>query len=465
MVAIARPSLKLTITPPGGAPTDYSSNFCWDGVSQQFTINQNFGRQGDTATIPLVDEYVGTPHFYIPVMSQIQLYDNNLNQTLFAGVVNDPTLTPTGPNRNEWSLKCTDYTYYADNSTPVFGPDFNGFTADKIVIALTEQADCGITAAPVAQGGFVAPGVVLPSVAVPYQSLSAAWRMLAQLASQVTPYGWYVDENLALHFYDSTTAIDSGVTFTTSPTVAGSTTEGHITLDTQFAYEWDGTTVHNRILVQGGSQTIYSVTFGPPTDVWQGNGVQTAWPLRFTFSGIGRFLVNNVQTVVTQLSPGEPPDGTANWYVQQNSTGAWFLTANTAPAPGTTIKFWYNYQIPIVAQVNDYGSQAAYTGPNRGIFGEYVSDSSLSTQSMAMARAMRERQEYSFAAERVTFNTSPDFLGYVRSGEIFTMDNQFIPDSQTGYSWGLTDTFILTQNRVSFANGGYRQMTMTGVRV
>lgn len=464
-MVIARPSLRLTVTPPGGSPTDYSSNFCWDGVANQFTLNQNFGRQGDTATIPLVDEYSSTPHFYIPVESQIALYDNNLSQTLFAGVVNDPILTPTGPNRNEWQLKCTDYTYYADNSTPVFGPDFNGYTADAIVVMLTQQADCGITASPVSQGGFVAPGVVLPSVAVPYQSLSSAWRLLAQLASQVTPYGWYVDENLRLHFYDSTTALNSGVTFTSSPTVAGSTTEGHMILDNQFTYEWDGTTVHNRILVQGGSQTIYSNSFGPPTDTWQGNGIQSAWPLRFTFAGTGQLLLNNVIQNVTQLSPGQPPDGSANWYAQQNQNGAWFLTATTPPGKGAVLQFWYNYMIPIVAQVNDYQSQATYNGPNRGIFGLYISDSSLSTQSMALARAQRERQEYAFAAERVTFNTSPDFLGYVRAGEIFTMDNQFIPDSENGYSWGLTDTFIVTQNRIQFTDGGYRQMTVTGVRV
>ncbi len=434
-------------------------------MANQFEIQQNFGRQGDTATIPLVDEFVGTPHFVIQVMSQIFLYDNILGQTLFAGVVNDPILLTTGPNRNEWQLKCTDFTFYADNSTPVYGPDFNGYTADAIVVSLTQQANCGITARPVSQGGYVAPAVVLPSVGVPYQSLSSAWRLLASLASQVTPYGWYVDENLELHFYDSSTAINSGVTFTTSPTVAGSTAEGHIALDEQYGYEWDGTTVHNRILVQGASQTIYAFLEGPPTDVFGGDGVTMAWPLRYTFAGVQSLRVNNRVVQVTQLSPGEPPDGTASWYAQENNNGAWFLTADSAPARGTVLQFWYNYSIPIIAQVNDRASQQTYAGPNGGIFGEYISDSSLTTASMALARAQRERVEYSFAVERITFNTSPDFLGWVRAGQTFTLANQWVPDTQNGYAWGLNDTFLVVQNRIQFTNGGYRQMQIQAVRI
>src|SRR5579864_589319 len=110
---VATPSLTLTVTPPGGSATDYTTKLAWSGASTQPTINQHFGRQGDTAVFPIVDEYLNTPNFTIPVFSQVKLVDNLAGQTLFAGVVNDPVLTLDGPNANEWDLQCTDYTFFA----------------------------------------------------------------------------------------------------------------------------------------------------------------------------------------------------------------------------------------------------------------------------------------------------------------------------------------------------------------
>src|SRR5690349_1652453 len=143
----------------------------WAGASAQLSISQNFGRQGDTATIPLVDDWQGQahPNFYIPVLSQVSLFDNTAGQSLFAGVVNDPVLQVAGPNRNEWNLSCTDYTFYADNV--VVAGQFFGETVDQIIIALTKQANCGIDAKTIPNGGFVAPGPVLSSFILNYTTL------------------------------------------------------------------------------------------------------------------------------------------------------------------------------------------------------------------------------------------------------------------------------------------------------
>lgn len=464
---VAHPSLTLTVTPPGGSPTDYTSKLAWAGSAQQLTINQNFGRQGDTCTVPLVDEYAGTTSsFYVPVLSQVKLVDNTAGVTLFAGIVDDPTLVVQGPNLNEWDLACTDYTYYADNA--IVHGTFNGFTVDQIIVSLTAQANCGISAATVLNGGFVAPGPQLSSFVLNYTTLSGAWRKLSQLAGQVTPYGWYVDENRALHFYDATTAQSSGVTFTTTPTAAGagSLTEAHFEDGGQGAYEWDGTSVRNRILVQGANQTI---SHGPvlttaPTDTWRGNGSQTSWPLRFTVTGSPILHVNSVATSVTTVNAGAAGSGT--WQIQQNAFGGWFLT-NTlgAPSTGVVIQIWYDYQVPVVAQANDFASQAAYTGPNSGVYGEYINDSSLTTVPMALARAMRERTEYAFAAERFTFTTTQEWLGWARSGQTCQIVNRFIPDSQNSYIPGINDTFIITGNSVTFSDGGYRQAQITAIRL
>jgi hypothetical protein len=462
---VASPNLTLTITPPGGSPADYTRFLAWSGASSTPTVNQNFGRQGDTAILPLVDAYATTPTFYVPAMSQVKLVDNTISTTLFAGVVTDPALEVTGPNRNEWTLNCTDNTVYADSQ--VVHGQFIGLTVDQVVVALTQQANCGISAATVANGGFVAPGPQLASFVLNYTTLSGAWRKLAQLAGQVTPFGWYVDQNLALHFFDASSAQPSGVTFTTSPTSsgAGSTTEGHFLLGAQFGYEWDGKSIRNRILVQGANQTVnYGSTSSTPTDTWQADGTQTAWPLRYTVTGSPVLQVGGVTTPVTVVQAGSA--GTGTWQIVQNAIGGWSLV-NTAgaPAAGVVIKIWYSYQVPVVAQANDYPSQATYNGPNGGVFSEYISDSSLTTVPMAVARAMRERTEYAFAAERITFITDESWIGWVRAGETCTIVNRFIPDAQNSYSWGINDTFIVIANSVTFGEGGYRQCSITAVRI
>ena len=466
MASVGFPSLTLTITPPGGSPANYQQYMAWSGSSQQNTITQNFGRQGDTATIVLVDDWQGrsTPHFVIEALSQISLYDNVAGQSLFAGVVTDPGLLVTGAVQNEWDLTCVDYTFYADSS--IVQGTFNGYTVDQIIIALTAQGNCGITAKSIADGGFVAPGPQLASFVQNYDTLSNAWRNLAALASAVTPYGWYVDQNLALHFFDSTTAQSSGVTFTTTPTAAGlgSLTEGHISLDSQFRYDWNGTTLHNRILVQGANQTIPSGT--NPTDIWQGNGALTSWPLRYTVSGTPTLTVGGVSQAVTVVAAGDT--GSGEWQVQQNANGAYFLVNTVAaPSAGVVLRAWYDYQVPVVAAANDYASQAAYPGPNGGVFAEFISDSSLTTVPMALARAQSERQEYAFPVGQITFNTTEEWLGWARAGWTCQIATTLVPDSQNSYAWNLNDTFLITANSITFGanDNPYRVSQITAIRI
>lgn len=463
---VAAPHLTLTVTPPGGSPTDYTTHLTWAGAQQQTTVTQNFGRQGDTAVLPLVEDYAaaGTPTIAILGMSQVSLYDNTAATSLFAGVANSVTQAViVNKTLNEWDLACVDYTLYADNKD-VHGI-FYGWTVDQIVVSLVRQADCGITAATVADGGYVEPGPQLASYALNFNPLSTAWRQLANLAGSTTPWGWYVDENLELHFFPGTEALSSGVTFTTAPTAAGSLTEGHILLDSQNANQQDGTSLSNRILVQGANQTIsYGSTSKPPTDTWLADGTQTAWPLRYTVTGQPVLHIGGVSTTVVVADKGASVTGP--WVVEQNSIGQYFLVAATVPAAGTQIQIWYTYLVPVVAQASDQASITRYAGPNGGIFGQYVSDSSLTTVPMALARAQQMRTEYAFVVQRFTFNTSPDWIGWVRAGWSCEVadPNRLLYDPQNS-TWGLMDTFVIVANTVTFADGGYRTMALTTVRI
>lgn len=473
MSIIPVPNLTFTVTPPGGSAINYTSNLAWSGASAP-TLNQNFGRQGDTGTFSLVDDYNGQtgPNFVIKPLSQVAFTDVTAGVSLFTGVVTDVILDPL-VNRNVWNLSCTDYTFYADNA--IVQGTFIGQTIDQIVVALTQQANCGITAiqSSTSSSGFVAPAPLIQSFVLNYSTLSEAWRKLAKLASQTTPYGWFVDQNRQLHFYDQTTAQSSGVNFTTSLTYVGSSTpdltEGHMMFANSFGYEWDGASVRNRILVQGATQIVKygSYKTANPVDQWQANGVQQSWPLRYTVTGTPVLTVNGTLTPATLVQAGGTFTGTG-WTVAQNYVGSWFLNSPTgSPAgAGQTIKLWYDYQVPIVAQANDLSSQATYTGPNGGVFAEYISDTSLTTVPMAQARAFRQRQEYSFVAERLTFTTAPEFMGWVRAGQTFTFTNSFIPDSRNSYNFGMTNaTFIAISNSIQFIQGGYRTCSIKAIRI
>lgn len=476
MSMIPLPNLTFTITPPGGTAINYTNNLAWSGVSAP-SLTQNFGRQGDTAQFSIVDDYTGQaqPNFIIKALSQVSFFDNTANVFLFTGVITDVQLDVL-VNRNVWTLACTDYTFYADNA--IVQGTFIGQTIDQIVVSLTQQANCGIVAVQTGQTtgsvtGYVSPAPLIQSFVLNYSTLSEAWRKLSKLASQTTPFGWYVDQNRNLHFYDQTTAQPSGVNFTTTLSYVGSSTpnltEGHLQFSNSFNYEWDGASVRNRILVQGATQIVKYGNYrtANPVDQWQTNGVQQSWPLRYTVTGSPVLSVNGTNQPATLVQAGASFTGTG-WTVAQNSIGTWFLNSPSggAQAGGQTIKLWYDYQIPIIAQANDISSQQTYTGPNGGIFEEYISDTSLTSVPMAQARAFRQRQEYAFVAERLTLSTSPEFMGWVRAGQTFTMTNSFIPDSRNSYAWGLVGaTFIVVSNSVQFGEGGYRVLQMKCVRI
>lgn len=453
-------ALKVSITPPGGSAVDYTRYLAWSSTSQTMTVTQNFGRQGDTAQIVLVDNYDTAPHVIIDVLSTIVLTDIDLGLVIFSGVVSDPQLHVSGATRNEWSLQCTDNTFYADNT--VVQGNYRNMTVGEIVVALTSTSGSGISAALTTAGGFVEPGPVLTAYTCGWKPLSSAWKQLAQLAGGSLPFGWFVDENLHLHFLSAASADDSGVTFTTDATSQG--TQGHFKLDNQFQYEWDATSIHNRVVVQGAQVTVTAGLDATPTDTFPMDGTSKAWPLRFTPAGGMHMEVGGVPVVVISAAAGASvPESADSWVVQQNANGQWFLNSPNNPTSTGTIQLWYDYQQPITAIANDYVSQAEFPGPSGGVFGEFISDASLTTLSMAMARASREKSEYSQPVQRITFNTTEDWTGWVRTGQIITVDNTLIP---TLSGQGVSGPFLVVQNRVTWEGSSpYRYMQVTAVRL
>lgn len=507
------PQISLTITPPGGEePFNAAPFFAWAGASNRSTISSNFGRQGDTATLVLVDDYSadvpgfsvapGTPHFAVPPYSSILLVDEDpevvaqpAGGVIFSGLVTNPQFRWISPGRVEWTLQCVDYTAYADGS--IVQGIYSGIPADDIIVDVTAKADCGISALPVSQGGHVYPGPLIPLANLTYGKLSSHWTTLATLASQSAIYGWYVDQTRSLWFYNQDEPFTSGITVTDQPAQIGDTSvsECHIDRSQIWSYEWDGTTFYTRCVVEGALITVSyehaKAVKGtiPPTDSWVGNGLQSSWPLSYqpVISALTlKAAAGIVSTIGSTAISGAPllyvgktlqtvaiNDGTtqitAPFQFVQAANGLWTLQVTPGigqiPGDGVPIRLWYRYQNPVIAQADLFAQQAAIGGPNGGVFAEFVKDQSLTSVPAAFQRATAQLQEYGAPQERITFYTSAEWVGWLHVGQTFALEASMIPDSQRSFQLGLSGNFFVIQQMVGFKPGGYRSTQITAVRV
>jgi hypothetical protein len=533
MSATLAPQLSCYITPPNGPTVDFGLYMVYAGGKNSISISQNFGRQGDTASLSVIDadystgvppHLVVSPSFVIPAYSLVKIVDQNAlayygsidAATLFVGYVSHPTTHLISPTELEWNLSCVDYTGYA-NASVVQGL-YEGIPMGDAVVDLVNKANCGIKAALITNGGYVQIGPTLPRTVIHYSNLTSALQKISKMASSQSAYGWYVDSELNLHFYDQQHASGSNVTVTDNPTSAGlfSFTECHIDQSAGLQYDYDGTSLYNRALVVGKAKTISTKVTNPPTDAFTGDGVSTS----FTLSQVPDVTSNDTTATPTGSAPAAPSilsveyivthvktlssstggstrssskktsplpaitvkgvgqsvsvyDGitsqTTQWVIKQNDNGSWSAAVNpnygVTPASGASIQVWYKYKTTITAQADLRKSQVAVGGPNHGIFATVVHQSSIDTTAAAYQRATRELAEYGHPQERISFTTSPEFVGVWRAGQTFTLKSQFILDSQRNFKPGLTAKFIITQQTCSVIQGGFRQWNVTAIRV
>jgi len=433
-----------------------------------WTITQQYTRQGDTATFYLVDEHASernTPpslNIYIPALATVTFTDLGLGQILFAGLATAPEVQYDGPNRLYWSVQCTDWTYFADHG--LITGDFVNFTVDQVVLLLVAQANCGINAALVANGGFVSPGPVIPRIQFVYSTLSNALVSLIQVASTYTSWGWYVDESRNLHFTPLVNVVNSGVTFTDDITAVDSNTVGHYDTD-NFTYTWDGTQLRNRAVVRGSSFSTLQ------TDTWYGDGITTQWAISQVpdTSRVSSASLKIAGTT-TQVAIQSGTSATTPFVIVQNNIGAWFLVVNTGgtiPTTAQSIVLKYYYTAPIIAQVDNVPSQNTYASlANRGIFATYILDINLKTLASAQQRGQAEVFSFGLPEERLQIQSTELFGGHLRAGQIFTWVSAVTPNSSNSGLPGINDTFLIISNTIASSQHGYyyRTYQLTGAR-
>lgn len=422
----------------------------------QWFISQNWGRQGDTATVYLTDEFATTPNFTVPPLATVELRDLNMGIILFSGLATRPRRTVESPNLVTWMLSCTaSGTAYLN--ARVLSYDYSNWTADAIVRDLIAQSSCGVTA------NHVMPGPVIPRFRGQNVPISRALQHLCKVASTTATYGWWVDGAMDLHFGSDyqTMAQPSGITFTDNITGPATLTTGHYATDSQTYYEWDATTLKTRVMVQGANITRQY------TEQFLGDGTRRSFRLTYPYQTNPEYaavVVNGTQVPSSSQAGAKTP-----WVLIQGASGVWSLSVQPGAAPpasGTTIQITYNYSVPVISVVQSpLGISAASGAPNGGYWDSVVVDNSITDLATAQARGQREVREYGVALERTVFKTSEAWSGWVNVGQSIKFQSRGVPDQFNNWAPGINDDFLVTDVRATGAPGGYRYLTITAVRI
>jgi hypothetical protein len=452
--------------------------------SLDWSITQNFGRQGVTAHLVWTDDFgtsrasktnpatgltqpattAGTPTFAIKTLQTVVMTDANTDMggpyTLFSGVITTPKLVTYGPTWNEWQCDAIDATTYADNI--LVQGTWLGNTADFIVKQLIAFANAQFGAT-VFTTNNVKPGPVINKYRANYVPLSTALAQVARLASSTSDYAYFIDFARDTHFFSLTQNSAPRVTFADNATGAATATAGWIS-DQNFAYEWDGASLRNDCIVQGGVYQSLRV------DNFVGNGSQRSWPLTFNPNAnvAPSLKINGVTATVTvETSPTAASIAGTQWVIMPNAAGQYFLQTLSAAAPGSgqPIVLRYTLDGPIIARARNAAGQATLGGVNNGIWQMGIQDSSLLTVGTAQARGNAELQEFQYPQERISFDTVDTWRGHINAGDIITVATRRVPDSQNSYALGFTKRFLVNQLNYKGTTTQNRKYTISAIRV
>jgi len=452
---------------------DYTDNFEQD----QWTITENFAHQGDTAVFYLTDVHpngqIGADIF-IPALSPVQLYDLTTGAQIYGGMVNEPKQYRPAPQLSRLELDCVDWTYIADSA--ICNYTYVNQTADQIVVDLVNNrclTPPGLNAAPIAEGGYVQPGPVIPVFVASYIQLSSALKQVAKLASGQADYAYFVDMNQNVWFMNQNQALPSGITFSDviNPANGGyaSPTYGYYELSQNTYYDSDGTTIRTACTVLGAKTKLAQ------TDYWVSNGQSTAYPLTYDISQTTGSLVLTIggtQEQVSILQTGTSPS--TPYVLMQAPSGQWFLAngnrSGAIGASGNVMSLQYTADIPLVARYVDAQLAAVYASPpysmpNGGVFEVVISDTSITDWNTAFGLAQAETQQYGAVQERVNITTTEDWGGDIHVGYTCTFVNSTFTDSERGGAPGITDTFLVVTNTITGTKTGFRTYELCMVRI
>ncbi len=300
-----------------------------NSVQDGWSIQQNFGRQGDTATFTVRQEHPDSgPTLSVQPLQAVSFYYLSPTALIFAGLVAKVTYARLGPNLSEWQVACRDNTWMMDAA--IVGGAFPAQTADVTIKALVAQAGLGINVS------GVMPGPLLAPYTVDYKPLSTAIREITDLASSGQVYGWYLDQANILHWFNASQAAASGIVFTDGVTAPATSSLAYYEASS-LRYEWDASTIRTRSTVWGGIvQRAHSDTF-------TANGASVTWPMAFPPSSSGgvapTISIAGTAATVSVLSSGGT--SSSDYVLAPQADGTWQLQLNRTNLgpPSATISY------------------------------------------------------------------------------------------------------------------------------
>jgi hypothetical protein len=357
--------------------TDISSIVDWKSVDAVNVLTKETG----TFSFSILQN--AATNLTIPKIGDtIELFDSS-------GIVWGGTLTEQEPIiaglMITWQFTCQDWGFLLDGT--LVKKNYSGVDPSAIAIDIvnTFAAGKGISAATVADGGFVQFGnFSVPSIQFNYQQPSKALQSLAKLIG----WDWYIDANKNLHFFlgdiddgEGGGAVGDGGAAPIQIDALGGKSGADIfwnSLDIDLQI----TNMQNRVFVQGGTY-LKIFTALNTVDSYMTDGVQQSFPTSYAYSeSTISVTLNGVPQTVGILNQVTDP---LDFNVLYSTTDRNIQFTAGAPASGKTVLIFGNAQVPIIASASDAASIAAY-GVREGV----INDAKITTVPEAFLRAQAQ---------------------------------------------------------------------------
>jgi hypothetical protein len=395
----------------------------------------------------------------VPTAGQeVIVYRDTTDNKLFGGVIINAKQTKLSPSEDiyyrdyAYSVECIDYQRQLDRFlvNQTYASSSCKTIIDDIVANFTDSA-LGFTT------NNVETGPTVTKANFSYQRVSDALSKLADLVG----YDWYVDADKDIHFFQRKTILApyniqddlavAGVVPTepvgklATDVLAG--IGGNVVFD--FDLTPDYMQVRNRVIVRGGYELSDAYTETFVTD-----GQKRIWKLGWKPHNVSAFTVGGAAKTYA-VDNLNPDDGTFEYfwnYQESYIRAAENPGTTTTPPDGTIISITYQYEVPILVQVDDTASQLliAVTEGGSGRYEHVIKDETISSKSEAQDRGQADLDAFA----------NPMITGSFKTYDHGFQAGQVVNVNVSGYTQYAGD-YVIQQVSISVPAPGELLYTIT----
>ena len=288
---------------------------------------------------------------------------------IFAGRIVSITSEKLSANIFNFSIECVDWQGDLDRKLVI--EVYEGKTLNYIINDINTNYCTGFTTTNVAD-----PGETINRIQFNYVPVSEAFSQIAEM----TGYDWYIDYDQDIHFFPIETnnapieLLDGGTEFN------------------ELVITPDNTQIANRVWVRGGYYQSDQYT----QDTITAAAGQKDFDIKYKPHDLSVTVDGAPKTVGIQFIDDE--DGTFDFLMNYNEKNlkADKVTYATGLTGGEAVVMKYDYEIPIIALVEDIGSQSALKilQGGDGKYEKHIQDENITTLDQARERGQAELNMY-----------------------------------------------------------------------